>query len=67
MTKNPWLGIWLSAANSWAGAACGFWAAKMHREQKAMLREIEKLAARSASMTRSAKKASTGSRRKPKG
>lgn len=27
--KNPWMSMWLSAANSWAGAARGFWTAEM--------------------------------------
>jgi hypothetical protein len=35
MAKNPWLSLWLSAANTWAGAARGFWTAEMHRQQKA--------------------------------
>ena len=34
--KNPWLSLWLSAANSAAGAARGFWTAEMRRQQKAM-------------------------------
>ena len=39
MTKNPWMSLWLSA-NTWAGAARGFWAAEMSRQQKAMLNEM---------------------------
>ena len=35
--KNPWMSLWLSAANSWAGAARGFWTAEMARQQKAIL------------------------------
>ena len=27
MAKNPWMSLWLSAANTWAGAARRFWAA----------------------------------------
>jgi hypothetical protein len=37
---NPWLSLWLSAANAWAGAARGFWAAEMQRQQTAMLNEM---------------------------
>ena len=33
---NPWISLWLSAANSWAGAARGFWTAEMHRQQAAL-------------------------------
>ena len=27
--KNPWMSLWLSGANSWAGAARGLWAAEL--------------------------------------
>jgi hypothetical protein len=67
MAKNPFLSLWLSAANTWAGAARGFWTAEMHRQQKAILKEMTRPAARSAIKTRSSKKASTGIRRKAKG
>jgi hypothetical protein len=38
--KNPWLSLWLSAANSWAGAARGFWMAEMQRQQTAMMSRL---------------------------
>jgi hypothetical protein len=38
--SNPWLSLWMSAANSWAGAARGFWTAEMHRQQSAMMNEM---------------------------
>ena len=38
--SNPWLSLWLSAANSWAGAARGFWMAEVHRQQTALANEI---------------------------
>jgi hypothetical protein len=38
--SNPWLSLWLSAANAWAGAARGFWTAEMRRQQTAMLNEM---------------------------
>jgi hypothetical protein len=38
--KNPWLSLWMSAANSATGAARGFWTAEMHRQQKAMMKEV---------------------------
>jgi hypothetical protein len=37
------MGLWLSAANTWAGTARGFWTAEMHRQQKIMLNEMTKL------------------------
>ena len=37
--KNPLLSMWLSSANSAAGAARGFWAAEMRRQQKAVMNE----------------------------
>jgi hypothetical protein len=38
--SNPWMSLWLGAANAWAGAACGFWTAEMRRQQTAMLNEM---------------------------
>ena len=49
MAKNPWMSLWLSAANTWAGAARGFWAAEMSRQQKAMLNEMTRPTVRRAS------------------
>jgi hypothetical protein len=37
---NPWMSLWLSVANSWAGAARGFWMAEMHRQQTALANEM---------------------------
>ena len=37
---NPWMSLWLSAANSWAGAMRGFWTAELHRQQTAMANEM---------------------------
>ena len=37
--KNPWMSLWLSAANTWAGAARGFWTAEMHRRSKTLTQE----------------------------
>ena len=37
---NPWLSLWLSATNSWAGAARGFWTAELHRQQTAITNEM---------------------------
>jgi hypothetical protein len=34
------MSVWLSAANSWAGAARGFWTAEMRRQQTAMINEM---------------------------
>jgi len=65
MAKNPFLSLWLNAANTWAGAARGVWTAEMHRQQKAMLKEMMRPAARSAA--KPSEKASSGTRRKAKG
>jgi len=56
--KNPWLSAWLSAANTAAGAARGFWTAEMRRQQNAIVREAGRAAApgRSASKKRAAPK-----------
>ena len=45
MRKNPWMSLWLSAANAWSGAAGGAVcsrdsSAEMHRQQVAMGSEI---------------------------
>lgn len=37
---NPFLSMWLSAANSWTGAARGYWTAEMHRQQNALARQL---------------------------
>lgn len=62
MAKNPWLSLWLSVANTWAGAARGFWTAEMHRRQKTMLNEMTRPTAQPATKALSSKKGSTGSR-----
>jgi hypothetical protein len=33
---NPWMSLWLSAANSWANAVRSFWTAELHRQQMSM-------------------------------
>lgn len=60
--KNPFLSMWLSGANSAAGAARGFWTAQMRRQQKAMMNE----AGRSLTQDRAAapKKRAASKRRK---
>ncbi|MCB1885790.1 MAG: hypothetical protein KDG89_17690 [Geminicoccaceae bacterium] len=40
--KNPWMSLWMSAANQWAGAMRGFWTAEMHRQQTQMMNEMTK-------------------------
>jgi hypothetical protein len=37
---NPWMSLWLSAANSWAGAMLGLRTAELHRQQTAMANEM---------------------------
>jgi hypothetical protein len=39
---NPWISLWLSAANAWAGAVRGFWTAEMRRQQTAMINEMDR-------------------------
>jgi hypothetical protein len=43
---NPWLSLWLSAANTWAGAARAFWTAEMRRQQTAIANEVVRQAMR---------------------
>lgn len=38
--RNPWMSLWLSAANSSAGAMRGFWTAELHRQQAAITNEM---------------------------
>jgi hypothetical protein len=38
--SNPWMSLWLSAANAWAGAVRSFWTAEIRRQQTAMLNEM---------------------------
>ena len=38
--KNPFLSMWLSAANTAAGSARGFWTAELHRRQKAVAKGL---------------------------
>jgi hypothetical protein len=37
---NPWMSLWLSAANSWANAVRGFWTAELHRQQMSMANDM---------------------------
>jgi hypothetical protein len=60
MAKNPWLSLWLSAANTWAGAARGFWTAEVHRQQKAMVNEMTRPKARPTTKQRPTKKPASG-------
>lgn len=38
--KNPWMSLWLSAANQSASAARGLWAAEAARQQKAFVKTM---------------------------
>lgn len=40
--KNPWLSLWLSGANAWAGAMRGYWSSEMARQQTQMMNEATK-------------------------
>jgi hypothetical protein len=38
--KNPWMSLWLSAANQAAGTARAFWSTEAARQQKAMTKAM---------------------------
>ncbi len=38
--KNPWMSLWLSAANRAAGTARGLWMAEAQRQQRALARKM---------------------------
>ncbi len=40
--KNPWMSLWLSAANRSAATARGHWLAEAQRQQKAWAKAAEK-------------------------
>lgn len=40
--KNPWMSMWLSAANKAAGASRGAWMAEASRQQQAFAKEMAK-------------------------
>lgn len=40
--KNPWMSLWLSAANRAAGTARGLWLAEAQKQQQAFARELVK-------------------------
>ena len=51
--EDPFMSPWPSAANTWAGAARGFWTAEMHRQQSV-----------GNEVNRSSRRAATGSARR---
>jgi len=63
--KNPWLSMWLSAANSAAGAARGFWTAEARRQQNALLNKAERSPTKGRAAT--SKKRTASKRRKKAG
>ena len=57
--KNPWMSMWLSAANKTAGTGRGLWMAEAQRRQQAFLKEMTRAwtqAAGGGRKTSSAKK-----------
>lgn len=38
--KNPWMSMWLSAANQASGASRAFWSAEAARQQKAFTKAM---------------------------
>jgi hypothetical protein len=62
--SNPWMSLWLSAANAWAGEARGLWTAEMRRQQTALLNEISRQMVRFWTGAR-AQAVSNGGRRRP--
>jgi hypothetical protein len=61
--KNPWLSLWLSAANQWAGAARGFWTAEMARQQAALTRGTPKRKSSRSAKPRTSKAGSRPARK----
>lgn len=53
--KNPWMSLWLSAANKAAGSTRSLWSAELQRQQQAFAKEMVK--AWSAAMPAPAKPA----------
>jgi hypothetical protein len=64
MVKNPWMSLWLSAANTWAGAARSFWVAEVRRQQQAVLKEATGSSTKRSRRKQSAPRASTRGRKK---
>jgi hypothetical protein len=56
LMKNPFLSIWLSAANTAAGSARAFWTAELNRQQKAIASETARVLSAPASKKRSSAK-----------
>lgn len=50
--KNPWMSLWLSAANRAAGTARGYWMAEAQRQQRAFAKAAEKALVSGMSPTR---------------
>jgi hypothetical protein len=44
--KNPFLSMWLTAANTAAGSARAFWTAELHRQQKTLAKGLAAPAAK---------------------
>lgn len=38
--RNPWMSLWLSAANSWMGVARGAASAEMQRQQRRVVKAV---------------------------
>ena len=57
--KNPWMSMWLSAANKAAGHARGAWMAEAARQQKAAANEM----ARAAGLAPAKRKRSSGKKK----
>ena len=64
MIKNPWLSMWLSAANSAAGAARGLWTAEMRRQHKTMVNEAGRSASKGRAVAPKKRPASKRGRQK---
>jgi hypothetical protein len=61
--KNPWMSLWLSAANQAAGAARSAWFAEAERQRQAYVRQMTK--AWAEAMTPPALRPDPKRRRKP--
>lgn len=59
--KNPWMSLWLSAANRAAGTARGYWLAEAERQRQALVRQATRSLRSGLPATKRA-----ASRRRPK-
>jgi hypothetical protein len=62
--KNPWMSLWLSAANTAAAAGRGFWAAEAERQRRAFVKQMSEAMSPSPPGASPAKKRRAPARRR---